>query len=182
MTAPRRVYPRVGGETHRIQDGGEHAEGLSPRGRGNLRRRLAECQLWGSIPAWAGKPSTGRSARRHRGVYPRVGGETPRGSSSSHSGGGLSPRGRGNPSRHRRRRSPSRSIPAWAGKPSAAGSRGSIRGVYPRVGGETPSNSIHPVFFTGLSPRGRGNHGEYGRSGAPVGSIPAWAGKPARAE
>ena len=50
--------------------------------------------------------------------------------------------------------------------------------VYPRVGGETPSDRRMSWRTSGLSPRGRGNHEGRGHR-YPVGrSIPAWAGKP----
>ena len=50
--------------------------------------------------------------------------------------------------------------------------------VYPRVGGETVARmaALNPV--RGLSPRGRGNLVVVLRPFVPLGSIPAWAGKP----
>ena len=51
--------------------------------------------------------------------------------------------------------------------------------VYPRVGGETTNNTIDYDACTGLSPRGRGNLEAQATAGPILGSIPAWAGKPA---
>ena len=66
----------MGGETQTgvslVPDEG----GLSPRGRGNLPDNEKPLRIFGSIPAWAGKPSSGRSAPSRPRVYPRVGGET----------------------------------------------------------------------------------------------------------
>ena len=47
------------------------AWGLSPRGRGN---RALTCR--GSIPAWAGEPTTTENMAMRWRVYPRVGGGT----------------------------------------------------------------------------------------------------------
>ena len=154
---PCAVYPRVGGETETHRHDIHLIQGLSPRGRGNRNPSTRYTPHTRSIPAWAGKPRRETSGRSGRQVYPRVGGETSHWASSSPPWSGLSPRGRGNhPARPRGLRQ-IRSIPAWAGKPDAEAARAAHRGVYPRVGGETPSNSSQPTLGTGLSPRGRGN-------------------------
>ena len=88
-----------------------------------------------------------------------MGGETRNARRSALNATGLSPRGRGNPARIARTRSRT--------------------GVYPRVGGETGSNSASMASCTGLSPRGRGNHLLAHIGQQFLGSIPAWAGKPA---
>ena len=70
------VYPRVGGETRSRGAFPGRLTGLSPRGRGNLKRVVVDPALQRSIPAWAGKPPE-KSIRHHpQQVYPRVGGET----------------------------------------------------------------------------------------------------------
>ena len=131
------VYPRVGGETSVKPHRRMHGKGLSPRGRGNHRPGGARCAAAGSIPAWAGKPSSTARLQRTAGVYPRVGGETLQTSYASVQASGLSPRGRGNHPLQRRAQPLAGSIPAWAGKPDATRG-GRHRGwVYPRVGGET---------------------------------------------
>ena len=71
-----RVYPRVGGETQRRLPPLPDRRGLSPRGRGNPALLARQPPGVGSIPAWAGKPSTWRYSSLVRRVYPRVGGET----------------------------------------------------------------------------------------------------------
>ncbi len=151
-----------------------------------------------SIPAWAGKPPLRRDPDRHDAVHPRVGGETAKGWTCParrrvhpRVGGetvgytldgvpikGPSPRGRGNPQRAVRYQHASGSIPAWAGKPVRVDRELAQPRVHPRVGGETPSGLGKQVAGCGPSPRGRGNRGPGVHLGVPVGSIPAWAGKP----
>ena len=91
-------------------------------------------------------------------VYPRVGGEpvhwvTPTGKKK-----GLSPRGRGTPSKPSFMASWSRSIPAWAGNPTIKFDHTAWGSVYPRVGGE-PALPKEPLAIGWRS-------------------IPAWAGNP----
>ena len=50
------VYPRVGGGTSPCSSLLPPHWGLSPRGRGNPKRRQCHDYLSGSIPAWAGEP------------------------------------------------------------------------------------------------------------------------------
>ena len=49
------VYPRVGGGNAPGQLARLVWQGLSPRGRGKLRRGLPQFWTWRSIPAWAGE-------------------------------------------------------------------------------------------------------------------------------
>ncbi len=154
----RLVYPRVYGETGgtgviRMGD-----SGLSPRVRGNLERAVAVRILFGSIPACTGKPATGTSPCRRRRVYPRVYGETVGLPMLLDSGGGLSPRVRGNPSSVTESPFGQRSIPACTGKPAIHIDDSSLRVVYPRVYGETGPWLDLRNIATGLSPRVRGNH------------------------
>ena len=152
--------------------------GLSPRGRGNLQAGGCLEREHGSIPAWAGKPDLSTSDLPAGRVYPRVGGETVSTSAGVLGGGGLSPRGRGNPGHAGAIEYPRRSIPAWAGKPSSPGCCTQSARVYPRVGGETTNLSVNPLAVEGLSPRGRGNLPANGMIAPDSRSIPAWAGKP----
>ena len=175
----RTVYPRVGGETLDLKDKDKHEEGLSPRGRGNRQTGTGTGPRSRSIPAWAGKPLRAICALTIPMVYPRVGGETSRFDRRLPAAGGLSPRGRGNPSPNCRRAAADRSIPAWAGKPDRSARTATARAVYPRVGGETRQQHSSPTRRMGLSPRGRGNHSRVLRRTGIEGSIPAWAGKPA---
>ena len=154
------VYPRVGGGTRMKEMIRLRGVGLSPRGRGNPQLPITAPGTNGSIPAWAGEPF--RNAARCRYWT------------------GLSPRGRGN----RRAVMPEitiyRSIPAWAGEPSTPAISGTASSVYPRVGGGTVGGVVPDVARAGLSPRGRGNHSLSAICSSSCGSIPAWAGEPAK--
>ena len=106
-----------------------------------------------------------------------MGGATHQPSFLSRSGGGLSPRGRGNRTQQASSFSLVRSIPAWAGQPIkpvvrviASGSIPAWAGqpkprtqllmigrVYPRVGGATANLAAVSIDAYGLSPPGRGN-------------------------
>ena len=154
--------------------------GLSPRGRGNRRGRRGCRKEIGSIPAWAGKPGGDTTTPRWSRVYPRVGGETSTEELSATIEQGLSPRGRGNLSGAPATTVRKRSIPAWAGKPTARRYPARKRKVYPRVGGETADPRRHGGPYEGLSPRGRGNLAPSVAEKSDRRSIPAWAGKPPR--
>ena len=132
------------------------------------------------------------------GVYPRVGGGTGRTEHSPRNHGGLSPRGRGNPTRMAISYLGDGSIPAWAGEPLTRRSLCPWPWVYPRVGGGTEPGevstkgsgglsprgrgtvTVHNSILEreGLSPRGRGNRWPDDIKSQYVGSIPAWAGEP----
>ena len=71
--------------------------GLSPRGRGNHAHLPMPRLRQGSIPAWAGEPSSQPHNAGSGRVYPRVGGGTASGLARGRNAAGLSPRGRGNP-------------------------------------------------------------------------------------
>ena len=152
--------------------------GLSPRGRGNPERLLGIERQGGSIPAWAGEPSTSLWAGSPYTVYPRVGGGTEVFALNPYPRVGLSPRGRGNLLGHGLFRRSNRSIPAWAGEPALTTSTRSRPSVYPRVGGGTAGRSASRRTIPGLSPRGRGNPRNRRLLRAGEGSIPAWAGEP----
>ena len=70
--------------------------GLSPRVRGNLRRRLEVKGEVGSIPACTGEPILPIIETDLAGVYPRVYGGTPPKTLATTPSKGLSPRVRGN--------------------------------------------------------------------------------------
>ena len=132
--------------------------GLSPRVRGNRRRRWRGVGLIGSIPACAGEPPRSRPWLTGRRVYPRVCGGTTGATVYQVDGPGLSPRVRGN----------------LAALDLAIGRDGSI----PACAGE-PRGGWKPMLAaTGLSPRVRGNPRPPNGGGRPAGSIPACAGEP----
>ena len=176
--AVMRVYPRVGGETLWTRTTGRSKRGLSPRGRGNLRRPMHRRIRARSIPAWAGKPHETMPPECLQGVYPRVGGETHGARREAEPASGLSPRGRGNRLRSFFLFLSKRSIPAWAGKPCRSQVCRRCWRVYPRVGGETCRSTSVGSFPAGLSPRGRGNRIVSVPCLQNSRSIPAWAGKP----
>ena len=120
-----RVYPRVGGETGSELFSLFRVEGLSPRGRGNHCAVTVRCGHFGSIPAWAGKPTRDHRRQSRLRVYPRVGGET-----------------------YERRPEPNESL-ATGVYPRVGGETKlrmlltwPPRWVYPRVGGETYGANI----------------------------------------
>ena len=69
------VYPRVGGEPQHRAPRPLMSQGLSPRGRGTPIGQRFVVPCLGSIPAWAGNPSSPSSSSGTSSVYPRVGGE-----------------------------------------------------------------------------------------------------------
>ena len=152
--------------------------GLSPRVRGNPRRFSDDAYAPRSIPACAGEPSRGRSARRSRAVYPRVCGGTRRARRAAWAWKGLSPRVRGNPTAGARFPTPDGSIPACAGEPTPGTVSVLHAGVYPRVCGGTECVVTAKPFRYGLSPRVRGNHLQAESQGRAPWSIPACAGEP----
>ena len=172
------VYPRVGGGTFPHWYHKPQAEGLSPRGRGNLASRPPVLRRHRSIPAWAGEPGVPHFPTHVNPVYPRVGGGTFPGGWWSPSVLGLSPRGRGNRLDCCCYFPGIRSIPAWAGEPVSGQSPVPMSVVYPRVGGGTIIGLVLLRVGFGLSPRGRGNPPRIISLITNFGSIPAWAGEP----
>ena len=96
--APRwcAVYPRVCGGTGFTSSANDAAKGLSPRVRGNRRKRRPGRARHGSIPACAGEPMAQPTIDRILKVYPRVCGGTGDVAGYLRVIGGLSPRVRGN--------------------------------------------------------------------------------------
>ena len=153
---PRRgrrwVYPRVGGGTHAPSQSGQNSKGLSPRGRGNLDLSQLNTSLPGSIPAWAGEPTSVQ-------VLPPIVRRSIPAWAGAQNIKGLSPRGRGNAGVESNPRSipnvgPCRPKTDLDGlSPRGRGNRNSAcwTTVYPRV---------HQVTYSGSR------------------SIPAWAGEP----
>ena len=171
------VYPRVGGGNSTRRTSPKSAPGLSPRGRGKRRRSPGPAKGRGSIPAWAGETYLDPEELQIRPVYPRVGGGNGRRPGRRPHHPGLSPRGRGKPRKLAAHRPHAGSIPAWAGetawpRPCPHRSR-----VYPRVGGGNTWRKGAMRTMVGLSPRGRGKHGDFYGQMVGMGSIPAWAGE-----
>ena len=151
------VYPRACGGTILKLVVPLRNTGLSPRLRGNRRRRLCGGRRRRSIPAPAGEPPTEEAADCGHKVYPRACGGTAGGFKQLIRLIGLSPRLRGNRHLHHNRDSSRRSIPAPAGEPRP--DRGAAVGdpVYPRACGGTAFHQHEWESGRGLSPRLRGN-------------------------
>ena len=172
------VYPRVCGGTGGQVRRRRHAEGLSPRVRGNPTDSPLSSWPGGSIPACAGEPELRTINALALRVYPRVCGGTDLEAANALADDGLSPRVRGNPEHRLGPAARRRSIPACAGEPWRTCWRRRSRGVYPRVCGGTPGPSGRPTSIAGLSPRVRGNRERDHPVRDHRGSIPACAGEP----
>ena len=146
--------------------------------RGNPRRRRADPDRCGSIPACAGEPNAGPAGQWLSRVYPRMCGGTRRkpGLSSSHRG--LSPHVRGNQAVARTFVSSFGSIPACAGEPKIAKGNSRLIQVYPRMCGGTFRSCPMSASVLGLSPHVRGNQHRRREADRRHGSIPACAGEP----
>ena len=137
---PRRVYPRMYGETTATGVRSWRVQGLSPHVRGNPADRDRYRDRPGSIPACTGKPRFENLTVGGLGVYPRMYGETRGRSGATAAGWGLSPHVRGNLPRSMERMAASRSIPACTGKPETIMSAPASPKVYPRMYGETDTD------------------------------------------
>ena len=151
------VYPRVCGGTESTTMRKRKRMGLSPRVRGNPRRRCTGSSRLRSIPACAGEPLTDGERIRRNTVYPRVCGGTVEASSKAMSATGLSPRVRGNRLTNLTQSTVERSIPACAGEPHSHRHSHRPASVYPRVCGGTTWIRARRRHRQGLSPRVRGN-------------------------
>ncbi len=173
----RTVYPRVGGANVRPHSHVERARGLSPRGRGKHGGPAAAPAAHGSIPAWAGQTFALTLTSNVPGVYPRVGGANTAAQLLRLLPTGLSPRGRGKPSRLPGFHRSGWSIPAWAGQTILTDDERAAFAVYPRVGGANIRGNHIPERLPGLSPRGRGKRSRRFSAHSSSRSIPAWAGQ-----
>ena len=173
------VYPRVCGGTPRRRYPGTRGSGLSPRVRGNRGPSHSQGVPRGSIPACAGEPASASMPGALIRVYPRVCGGTRQLLPEAPSQSGLSPRVRGNHGRQERLLRRLGSIPACAGEPPMAVAILPKLSVYPRVCGGTSASMPRSSAQSGLSPRVRGNQGQFPQQQSQARSIPACAGEPA---
>ncbi len=172
------VHPRVCGGTlgepvPRAVEGGP-----SPRMRGHLLLLDQRERLAGSIPAYAGAPSTPYRCRRASGVHPRVCGGTLWSGWRAGRGWGPSPRMRGHPGTGISRVGRLGSIPAYAGAPCQCTMCRFFRRVHPRVCGGTDYLLPASEGGRGPSPRMRGHPLSACSAVSSTGSIPAYAGAP----
>ena len=113
-----RAYPRGRGGTSAQHREAHAAAGLSPRARGNHRGHRGARAVCGPIPAGAGEPAEDDWAMTLSGAYPRGRGGTYRMAPMPPTGGGLSPRARGNLRQVDAVHALRGPIPAGAGEPS----------------------------------------------------------------
>ena len=152
--------------------------GLSPRGRGNLSGAGLDRLDSGAIPARAGEPVVPAQVITTTRGYPRAGGGTGGSAALDISVKGLSPRGRGNLEDILDEGEIDGAIPARAGEPVATRDAAEPYRGYPRAGGGTSRCRTSTTPTSGLSPRGRGNHGRLKVDTRWSGAIPARAGEP----
>ncbi len=152
--------------------------GLSPRVRGNPGTPRPTRRRHGSIPACAGEPSRGGRGSTGSRVYPRVCGGTQEHLDQLDDATGLSPRVRGNRREVDVDQPAVGSIPACAGEPAAWRTGHRRSGVYPRVCGGTRADKPTMIWYSGLSPRVRGDLLYQLSNDGPGRSIPACAGEP----
>ena len=152
--------------------------GLSPRVRGNQSYAGFGVGHFRSIPASAGEPELRRFWGRSFPVYPRECGGTKWKANVYRYWTGLSPRVRGNQSYAGFGVGHFRSIPASAGEPELRRFWGRSFPVYPRECGGTKWKANVYRYWTGLSPRVRGNQSYAGFGVGHFRSIPASAGEP----
>ena len=152
------VYPRVCGGTGCHCADEVSLPGLSPRVRGNPKRRGRPASIGRSIPACAGEPPIVSLLSSQPWVYPRVCGGTCVDERAALPDEGLSPRVRGNQHAPSCFANCTRSIPACAGEPRSVSQDARRAQVYPRVCGGTAFECAQGGLFVGLSPRVRGNH------------------------
>ena len=151
--------------------------GSSPRGRGKHDLTIAIVVKAGLIPAWAGKTGLVSSGGAGAGAHPRVGGENGPGIEPGLHSPGSSPRGRGKLRTVSGPQHCAGLIPAWAGKTWVWALTCTFCEAHPRVGGENRPFLARREPASGSSPRGRGKRTLTLLGLAPLGLIPAWAGK-----
>ena len=175
------VHPRERGEASSIQSGRLQVQGPSPRARGSPPGGDRRDRGGGSIPASAGKPPASSLAGCRCRVHPRERGEARLAGTGATAVEGPSPRARGSPCGSDRSTNGKGSIPASAGKPCACPVPAQTGQVHPRERGEAAAVRRRANRLAGPSPRARGSRRRPAPHAPVGGSIPASAGKPARA-
>ena len=151
--------------------------GSSPLTRGKPNRASAAANVFGLIPAHAGK-TWGRSMVAPLAwAHPRSRGENPPASTVQEHLAGSSPLTRGKPYRPLSIRPPRRLIPAHAGKTRTAWPRSWACPAHPRSRGENLSSSLAMVSLDGSSPLTRGKRTRRRHCLSCGRLIPAHAGK-----
>ena len=172
-----RVHPRERGGIGHSGVSPSHAQGASPRARGNrVNTRLAPSTA-GCIPASAGESPANDDSKSIDRVHPRERGGISAGVYHSLFPLGASPRARGN-----RPHRPAAvvwlgCIPASAGESCRGTGRDARRRVHPRERGGIRTNTTTMAPRRGASPRARGNPACGAHVGGHRGCIPASAGE-----
>ena len=145
--------------------------------RGKLQIQSLTAPSSGLIPACAGKTWTTKTPRTGGRAHPRVCGENVTAALNSSRVLGSSPRVRGKPWEEILTVLEAGLIPACAGKTFPGQIVNSHAWAHPRVCGENSPVSPQTTQGPGSSPRVRGKPEWRGETAAPVGLIPACAGK-----
>ena len=151
--------------------------GSSPRMRGKQTSCNQPLFYLRLIPAYAGKTDCAVGVRPGNGAHPRVCGENTGIIGVAQVVPGSSPRMRGKQSSHDRNHRVVGLIPAYAGKTIHVHWPRARTPAHPRVCGENLVIPTHRKAHAGSSPRMRGKPDWRGETAAPVGLIPAYAGK-----
>ena len=151
--------------------------GSSPRVRGKPRNSTRPSWTLGLIPARAGKTTANQPVANRGWAHPRACGENATWSLTSTPTLGSSPRVRGKPQGRYAYPSPSRLIPARAGKTWCSQRSAWCTRAHPRACGENVVAGIVLFRWLGSSPRVRGKRREGAALAAVARLIPARAGK-----
>ena len=173
----RWAHPRACGENLGLFFDEAREEGSSPRMRGKHAAETSVGLAERLIPAHAGKTQAWAWLVQGAGAHPRACGENGAVDLAARPALGSSPRMRGKQARVWKSRSPTRLIPAHAGKTGYDCVAAVFAGAHPRACGENPWATPRPFLRYGSSPRMRGKQGRNRRPAALQGLIPAHAGK-----
>ena len=141
LARPRRPYacrahPRSRGENSAQPRTKQMVRGSSPLTRGKPRSRCTGCGALRLIPAHAGKTPGAKGRRTNWGAHPRSRGENTVSRTFRRAQTGSSPLTRGKRVHHRTATTPSRLIPAHAGKTRPAPASPPSTQAHPRSRGE----------------------------------------------
>ena len=177
LRAYARAHPRVCGENRCGVEFKTPALGSSPRVRGKHSGVWKKFNLWGLIPACAGKTSNIDCLVHKNQAHPRVCGENQHRPARSTPLKGSSPRVRGKQDSPVEMLDGSGLIPACAGKTFEVRKPPSVHPAHPRVCGENVTDSVVKIVDLGSSPRVRGKLPRIAEKVFDRGLIPACAGK-----
>ena len=171
-----RVYPRLRGDHARPTMQPSSCAGLPPPARGSLQPYACAPGGRRSTPACAGITLHLRNAGVEKWVYPRLRGDHPSCSMSTHAQWGLPPPARGSLLLPRLQPRHPRSTPACAGITPPPPACAAAPWVYPRLRGDHGVGWGAALGLLGLPPPARGSLARVGQSRERTGSTPACAG------